>query len=157
MADSDVLKKDWITTVIATSAILLTIVVGAIAFVHSTIDRFWWPLLVVDLLALSTVTLFLAAAWLGLDALGALIFDVESAEKNNKAALKTKTGVWARGTMNLFRGGLIASIVTGVAAVTVLYWDASTDESDTGSDPTDAACVEWRIACNHKDDWHDNR
>ena len=155
MADSDSLKKDWITTVIATSAILLPIVVGVIAFAHSALEDFWWPIILVDVLGLAAVVSFLFAARGGLDALGSLILASSEAEKGaaeNAQAAQTKTRRSAMSADGWFRAGLILTLAVGATAAIVLNWDAAMNDSGSNGQMSDDASSERRIECSRNKD-----
>lgn len=155
MAESDSLKKDWLTTLISSSAILLPIIVGVVAFIHSTVGRFWWPLLIVDIFALSAVALFLGTAIYALDALGALILEVKSEEDCHRK--EGQVSNWGTNADRMFRAGLLMSIVVGIVGALLLNWHPSSSEQSWPSESNDSCHVERRIECHYGSRSDNNR
>lgn len=122
---SDSLKKDWVTILISTSGVLLTLAVAFLGLLHTTLDEFNWPIIIVDIFGIMAILAFVGASYYGLSALGSLILASiakEAHDYEGKSRADGKATGSAMAAQNCFLAGLTLLVLAGFAVVIVLNW-----------------------------------
>lgn len=144
MLDPDSLKKDWITLLVSTAGLLLTIVGAAVGVYHSAVSGRHWQLIVVDAAAVLAMSCYALSVVHGLRALGSLILVAQSrregaqehpvalpprrrrgrgaAEARQRPSHDEIVRRRAIRAQDWFRRGVVMTVVTAAAAAAALNW-----------------------------------
>ncbi len=117
MASAEEFIKDWLTSLVETDGILITIslMILTILYTSATVTR--WHTILVGAVVLTAAILLMLSAFYALDAHGTLILEVKATEAEKKRELSEKTRVRAKKARQFFKASLILLLIAIILVI----------------------------------------